>query len=91
MSIDYEHMRFNDLLVQNNQNNSNINITELSNSTTLDDFSIIPEQEREKIAKKEITKVVQQDIKIIKEHDKKQNTQDPFNNVDDVYKDLGLL
>lgn len=99
MSVDYEHMRFSDQLVQENDL-TNIDITNtlgLNKSQNLsDDFAILTidrNKEAEKFAKDEINSIVREDVQKIIQHDKKldKDKKDPFNNdIDVLYKSLGL-
>lgn len=95
ISVDYEHMRFSDQLVQENDL-SNIDITNtlgLNKSQKLsDDFAILTvdrNKEAEKYATAEIKSIVREDVRKIIQHDK--DKKDPFcNDIESLYKELGI-
>jgi len=91
MSIDYEHMRFEDKLVQGSPEAMEIlDSTVNAGPSVLDDFGIVTAEKQERAevyANNEIKEIVHEDIKNIQKADKK----DPFNNdMDDLFKDLGI-
>lgn len=94
MNIDYEHMRFSDMLIQNAVNDLSIDITNTeifnNNSKINDDFGIITlekQKEAESFATSEIKDIIKEDYQKIKQADKK----DPFDNdIDKLYKELGI-
>lgn len=94
MNIDYEHMRFNDMLVQP-QANADLEIAGISNGTdNLDDFGIITadkQQKAEQYAKDEIGAIARDDVQAIQQHDKNSG-KDPFagDELDNILSDLGL-
>jgi len=95
MNIDYEHMRFSDMLIQN----AGTDMSNLDVSTTLgindnninDDFGIITAEKQEKaeaFANQEVKDIVREDVVKVIESDKK---KDPFaNDIDDIFKELGI-
>lgn len=98
MNIDYEKMRFHDMIIQTpDQMLDAADIIDLSSSTDSavdDDFGIITptkQAEAENFAKTEIGDILAEDIQKIKEHDKEQSN-DPFSgdDLDDLYASLGL-
>jgi len=94
MNIDYEHMRFSDMLIQNA--GTDIDITDtlgLDKTNTVDsDFGIITakkQEDAETFANKEVKDILHDDINKVIESDKA--SKDPFNNdLDALYADLGL-
>ena len=98
MGIDYEYMRFNDLLVQGQaMNDLEVNTSlGLGGEKIDDDFGIITAEKQEKaetFAKAEIREILHDDINVVKQHDKllKEPSSDPFNNdIDELYKTLGI-
>jgi len=94
MNVDYEHMRFDDMLIQDVTTDidaSQILGIDTSNGTTpIDDFGIVTAEKQEKAeeyAKQEIKDIIHEDVEKIIESDKK----DPFDNgMDKLYADLGL-
>lgn len=95
MNIDYEHMRFSDMLIQSPVN-GDIEVTLGNQQTeTLDDFGIITadkQQKAEQYAKDEIKAIARDDAKALIE-DGKNKGKDPFSgdDVDNILSDLGLL
>lgn len=103
IGVDYEHMRFNDMLVQN-INNSNIDITNTLGLNSVNkglskvdqDFGIITnekQQQAEKFATNEIRSIAYKDVQNIIQHDAaaKSDKKDPFNNdLDALYASLGI-
>jgi len=97
MSIDYEHMRFNDMLVQNaGEDIRTIDITTASFGSSGpkidDDFGIITAKKQERaevFAAKEVKDIIREDYEKIQQSD--QPKKDPFvNDLDLLYKELGL-
>ncbi|WXB47711.1 DnaB-like replicative helicase [Vibrio phage VB_VaC_TDDLMA] len=95
MNIDYEHMRFNDMIVQTAM--SDLELTDtlgLSDDANKidDDFGIITKQKQqdaEKFANQEVKDIALEDIEKVKKADSEK--EDPFNNdLDDLYAELGL-
>ena len=93
MNIDYDKMRFSDMLIQNAGSDiANIDITtSFDNSSPItDDFGIITAEKQEKaeqFADKEVKDIYREDVQKVKEADSK----NPFSNdLDSLYKDLGL-
>lgn len=102
MNIDYEHMRFNEMVIQNPLSQ----ITEIdeatgeikSNNLIDDDFGIkmVKKQEQaEKFAAKEIKDILVEDIQKIREFDAKNLSKteviDPFSSdQNDIFKELGI-
>ena len=98
MGIEYEKMRFYDLVVQDGSKDINI-IEELGiDSSGLakvdDDFGIVTtekQKQAEEFAHKEVKDIIKSDHQKIIEQDKKLKSDDPFNNtIEDLYKELGL-
>lgn len=97
MNIDYEHMRFSDMLVQNAGTDFNMDIDNTLLSPTLntgninDDFGIITaekQQKAEDYANEEVKKIAQEDYAKVKSADE---NADPFDNdMDKLYQELGL-
>lgn len=99
MSVDYEHMRFSDMLVQGNMTDIEVSNTLQLNkglSKVDQDFGIITnekQQQAEKFAKDTINSIVREDVQKIIQHDNaiKTDKKDPFNNdLDSLYKSLGI-
>jgi len=96
MNIDYEHMRFSDMLIQNaGTDMTNMDITDaigLNNENINDDFGIITaekQQKAEDFANKEVKDIAKEDFNKIIQSDK--DKKDPFkNDIDDIFKELGL-
>lgn len=91
MNIDYDKMRFTELVVQSPiQDVQEITGIGVDSNPINDDFVIITAEKQksaEEFADQEIKDIARDDINKIKEHDKK----DPFtNDMDQLYKDLGL-
>jgi replicative DNA helicase len=90
MSIDYEKMRFADMLIQR----SDTDIQEISGIPTagMEDFGLVTaekQEKAEKFADEEVKSIARDDIEFIKEADK--DKKDPFDNdLDDIFKELGL-
>lgn len=94
MNIDYEHMRFSDMLIQNaGTEMSNIDITDtlgLNKENIDDDFGIITAEKQknaEAFANQEVKDIAREDFNKIKESDKKDAFKD---DIDDIYAELGL-
>jgi len=98
MNIDYEHMRFADMLVQNaGTDMSNIEITKSlgiksAPAVLSEDFGVITvskQKEAEKFASSEIKQIVKEDIQKVRDLDR--SKPDPFDNdLDKLYADLGI-
>ena len=91
MNIDYEHMRFHDMIVQT-PNEMIDAATVLQNDSSLDeDFGIVTQakqKDAEQFAKKEVNDIYHEDIEKIKQSDK---SDDPFaSDLDDLYSQLGI-
>lgn len=98
MGIDYEHMRFFDMIVQNPMSNAEVSsVIGIENESAIDeDFGIITKEKQEKaekFAKQEVNEILVNDVKSIKNHDKElNNSSDPFNeNTDKIFAELGLI
>ncbi len=96
MNIDYEHMRFNDMLVQG-QVDLNIEATlgldsPVPKASILDDFGVITstkQKSAEEFAKNEIKAIVREDVQKIMSADTQK--KDPFDNdIDKLYAELGI-
>lgn len=105
MNIDYEKMRFNDLLVQGSsdaQGAGFLDITNTAPKATFEDFGITPEKQAEKqaekqekaedFAKSEIKDIVLEDIEKLQRADKTAgSTNDPFTtDLDELYASLDI-
>jgi hypothetical protein len=101
MGVDYEHMRFHDLLIQD-RNNTDIDIADtlgLNNTPNIEDeFGIIASEKQKKaeeFSKSEVKNIIKEDIEKINEsnkskHDKK-DSKDPFDNdMEKLFSELGL-
>jgi len=94
MNIDYEKMRFNDMLVQNPMTDMDVSDTlGLNNGPNInEDFGIVTAEKQEnaeKFAKTEIKEIVNNDVQIINAVDK--DKKDPFSNdIDSLYAELGI-
>lgn len=92
MNVDYEHMRFKDMLVPDSSSAHIENITGIGTNTSsiTNDFGIVTAEKQEnaeKFAKQEISDIVREDMEKVKETDK----TDPFiNDTDEMFKALGL-
>lgn len=88
MNIDYEHMRFNDMLLPEN-NITAEDVLGLNKPSTMEDFGVItPAKQKaaEEFASQEIKDIVRKDYENLKVQD------DPFkgDNVDDIFSALGI-
>lgn len=98
MNVDYEHMRFNDMLVQGQSDVGEIaEILDMNHGAKVqDDFGIITAEKKEaadEFVKQELREIVHEDVQKIMEADKNLSDEkkDPFNtDLDDLYKDLGI-
>jgi hypothetical protein len=94
MNIDYEHMRFNDMLVQGTPGDVPIQIEELSGNTSESinsDFGIVTlekQQHAEAYAKQEIKDIVADDLN--KLNHSKQKTNPFSNDIDMLHEVLGI-
>ena len=94
MNIDYEHMRFSDMLIQNA--GTDIDITDTlglnTNSKIDDDFGIVTAEKQEKaeaFANQEVKDIAREDVAKVIEADK--SKKDPFDNdMDALYAELGI-
>ena len=101
MSVDYEHMRFADMLVQGN----NTSIDEINTAIDMggpkidEDFGIITAEKQEnaeEFGKSEIRDILHEDFEKVKEFDSKHSKEsvekDPFSGdaLDDLYNELGI-
>lgn len=91
MNIDYEHMRFNDMLVQNAGTDIGITETPIGVKAPMDtDFGLITpakQAEAEAFANQEVKDIAREDAVKLMNSDK----PDPFkNDIEDIYKELGL-
>jgi replicative DNA helicase len=96
MNIDYEHMRFNDMLVQG-QVDLNIEATlgldsPVPKASILDDFGVITSTKQkaaEDFANSEVKAIVREDVQKIMSADTQK--KDPFDNdIDKLYAELGI-
>lgn len=97
MNIDYDHMRFNDMLIQNAGTDiAGIDFTDTTalkatDGSALDDFGIITptkQKNAEEFANQEVKDIVREDVQKVMESDDK---PDPFDNdIDKLYAELGL-
>jgi replicative DNA helicase len=91
MNIDYEKMRFSDMLIQNSSNDIN-EIEPIPTQSGMGDFGLVTAEKQEKankFANDEVKSIARSDIDYIKEADK--SKKDPFDNdLDDLYAELGL-
>lgn len=96
MNIDYEHMRFNDMIIQG-QVDLNIEATlgldsPVPKASILDDFGIVTstkQKSAEEFANNEVKAIVREDVKKVMETDKQK--KDPFDNdIDKLYAELGI-
>jgi hypothetical protein len=91
MNIDYEHMRFNDMLVQDAQDHIE-GLDVYSEKPKMDDFGIITAEKQEKaenFASKEIKDIHHEDINNVIKSDN--DVEDPFDNdMDKLYAELGI-
>ena len=89
MNIDYEHMRFNDMLIQDAGVDIGITPTPITTTAVDQDFGIITQEKQESaeiFADKEVKDIVREDAKKLSE-----NKSDPFNNdIDEIFKELGI-
>jgi replicative DNA helicase len=93
MNIDYEHMRFNDMIVQSAVSDAEFNISPQKDSPINDDFGIITakkQQDAEVFANNEVRDIIRDDYKNLSNESKKTTETDPFNDLDSIYKELGL-
>lgn len=97
MNIDYEHMRFSDMLIQNAGTDiTNMEITDMlglaKEPKVNDDFGIITltkQIEAEKFATEEVKQIAREDIQKIQQADKAK--KDPFDNdINKLYTELGI-
>lgn len=94
MNIDYEHMRFSDMLIQNAGTDIDItNTLGLNNGPKVDDdFGIVTAEKQEKaeeFADQEVKEIYREDVQKVQEADK--DKKDPFNNdMDALYAELGI-
>jgi len=102
MGVDYEHMRFNDMVIQDTNTvipqistagDISSQVPQISNKVT-DDFGIVtPEKQAyaEKFGNAEVKQIVDNDANLLREHAKREGHEDPFKNgLDDLYKQLGI-
>ena len=93
MNIDYEHMRFMDMIVQNaGTDMSNMDVANtlgIDSKPLKDDFELVKQAEDDKkFVEKEIKDIFYEDVEKIKKADAK---PDPFaNDLDKLYADLGI-
>ena len=96
MNIDYEHMRFNDMLIQG-QVDLNIEATlgldsPVPKASILDDFGVITSTKQkaaEDFANSEVKAIVREDVQKIMSADTQK--KDPFDNdIDKLYAELGI-
>lgn len=98
MNIDYEHMRFHDMLIQNAGTDiTGIDFTDTANAlkatgNVADDFGIITptkQKNAEAFANQEVKDIVREDVQKVMETDKQK--KDPFDNdIDKLYAELGI-
>lgn len=98
MNIDYEHMRFADMLIQNaGTDMSNVDVANVLGVTSapavgLSDFGVISETKQkaaEEFAASEIKQIVREDVQKVRAADV--SKPDPFDNdLDKLYADLGI-
>jgi replicative DNA helicase len=93
MNIDYTKMRFSDAIVQKETTLDNITNSQKNTEILKDDFGLITAQKAKdasEYAKQEIKEIVKEDLQKIKEHNKK--LKDPFDgdDLESLYKELGI-
>jgi replicative DNA helicase len=97
MNIDYEHMRFNDMLIQNAGTDiTGIDFTDTTalkaTDNSIDDFGIITptkQKQAEEFATNEVKDIVREDVQKVMEAD--QQSKDPMNNdINDIFAQLGI-
>jgi replicative DNA helicase len=90
MNIDYEHMRFSDMLIQNAGTDISEITPDLNTSNPITDFGIITEEKQkdaEEFANQEIKDIAREDTEKLLNDAK----PDPFkNDIDELYKELGI-
>jgi replicative DNA helicase len=90
MNIDYEHMRFSDMLIQNAGTDISDITPDINTSNPITDFGIITEEKQkdaEEFAKQEIKDIAREDTQKLLNDAK----PDPFkNDIDELYKELGI-
>lgn len=85
MNIDYEHMRFNDVLIQDF--NKDIEFASLNTDDEIKRLQVEKQKSAELFAEQEVKDIFIEDIQKIKNED----TKDPFDNdIDRLYAELGL-
>jgi hypothetical protein len=98
MGIDYDHMRFNEVLVQPGQIDQELEIGVYKPSgrkkNISDDFGLTElnkQKNAENFADREIKNIIKDDFKKLKEIDSEFKTQNPFeNDIEKLYKELGI-
>lgn len=93
MNIDYDHMRFNDMLIQGAATDIDVSATlGLSGPQVDDDFGIVTVEKQkaaEDYATQEVKAIAREDISKVIESDK--TNKDPFNSdMDALYAELGI-
>jgi replicative DNA helicase len=94
MNIDYEHMRFSDMLIQNAGTDIDVSAAlGLNDGPKVDDdFGIITSEKQkaaEQFANQEVKDIARQDMQTVIESDK--DKKDPFDNdIDKLYAELGI-
>lgn len=90
MNIDYDHMRFNDVLVQTAMTDLDVTNTLGINTQKIDDdFALIKKKEEaEQFANNEVRSIAKEDFEKVQKHD---GQVDPFDNdINKLYAELGL-
>lgn len=94
MNIDYQHMRFSDMIIQNSVEHTELKSN--TNTTLSDDFGIVTAEKQQKgetFAKEEITDIVFSDIENVKKQDK-ENKIEPktsiTSEIDEIMNSLGI-
>lgn len=86
MNIDYEKMRFSDMLMEGALDSSDV---PFGTQNTIEDFGIVTSEKQSKaesFATQEVKDIEKESWKAIREHDKKEK----FDSTDDILKELGL-
>jgi len=96
VNVDYEHMRFNDMIVQRDATLGDLIDDPLKLGTVNDSFDLHTTPERLKeatdFANKEVKDILVEDIEKVIEHDKNLGKKDPFKDttIEDMFTELGI-